>query len=231
MGTIKKKFVAIGAILFLMYNVVLFAIAGFSGHEAAFWISYAFVIVAFAMAALTAGYLGKSGRVLCDWLFGFPIIRHCVIYVTAATLISILFMILEYDVGWVLPTIIQVVLLGLYAVLMLTCFISKDAIEEVGQRAVKKTQYMALLRADAEMLFQKCSDPELKVKCKKLAEDIRFSDPMSVEALEYLERELQQTLMECGKAMDEGNYVLAGELCHKASLQLSERNMKCKILK
>ena len=34
-----KMVISIGVILLAMYNIVLFAIAGFADHEASFWIS------------------------------------------------------------------------------------------------------------------------------------------------------------------------------------------------
>ena len=226
-----KQFITIGLILLAMYNIILFAIAGFVDHEAPFWVAYTFVMLSFAMTAITAGYLGKSGLVLRDWLFGFPIIRHCAIYVTLSMAASVVFMLLQYDIGWGLPVVVHVLLLGIYAVLMLSCFVSKNAITQVSENVERKTRYIALLQADAQMLSERCEDADVKAKCKKLAEDIRFSDPMSSDVLEPLEMQLKETLADCGKAIDDGDYAMAAELCDQATLQLKERNLKCKALK
>ena len=226
-----KMFISIGVILLAMYNIVLFAIAGFADHEASFWISYIFVLLAFGMAALTFVYLGKSGMILRDWLFGYPIMYHCAIYIVVELVLSVIFMLFEYDLGWVLPFVLQILLMGVYAVFMLSCFASKAAITQVGEKVEKKTRYIALLQADVQVLCQKCADPELKIKLQKLAEDVRFSDPMSDPSLEELESKLSATVTACGEALDGGDLILAAEMQGKASDLLVERNVKCKALK
>jgi hypothetical protein len=231
MGKTTKQFIGIGVILLAMYNIVLFAIAGFADHEAPFWISYVFMLLAFGMAALTFIYLGKSGMILRDWLFGYPIIYHCAIYIAVEMVASVIFMLLEYDVEWVLPLVIQILLMGVYAVFMLSCFASKTAITQVGDKVEKKTRYIALLQAEVQVLCQKCEDPALKAELQKLAENIRFSDPMSNDALSDLESKLSEVIMACGEALDSGNLTLAAELQQKAAGMLVERNAKCKALK
>ncbi len=224
-------FLAMGAIAFVMYNILVFAIGGFSGHEAAFWISYVFTVIAFGLVGLSAAILGKTGMAMRDWLFGYPIVRHCIIYVCAQLFASVMFMIFEYDIEWVLPAVVQVLLLGVFGILVLSCFAAKNVVGEIHQKVEKKTRYIALLQADAQMLANKCEDPEVKRQCEKLAEAIRFSDPMSNELLAGLEQNLMTTVSACGNALDEGNYVLASSLCEKAMQQLAERNTKCKVLK
>lgn len=226
-----KQLALIGAILFAMYNIILFSICGFAGHRAPFWVSYVFVLIASGVVAFSVLKLGRSTTVLRDWLFGYPIMYHCALYIALELVASIIFMALDKKLGWGVPFAIQTLLLGIYAVMVLTCFVSKTEITQVHEKVEKKTQHIGLLRADAELLCQKCDDPELKKQMQKLADDIRFSDPMSNERLAALEQELCATVTECSRALDEKNYVLASSLCKKAMLQLSERNMKCKVLK
>lgn len=226
-----KQFISIGVILLAMYNIVLFAIAGFADHEAPFWISYVFVLLAFGMAVLTFVYLGKSGMILRDWLFGYPIMYHCAIYIAVELVLSVIFMLFEYDLGWALSFVLQILLMGVYAVFMLSCFASKTAITQVGEKVEKKTRYIALLQADVQVLSQKCDDPELKAKLQKFAEDIRFSDPMSDPSLCDLETSLSAAVVACGEALQDNNITLAAQLQRKAVDLLAERNAKCKALK
>lgn len=225
------QFAAMGAIIFAMYNVIVFALFGFADHESPFWISYIFMLIAFAVAALSGVLLGESGMALRDWLFGYPIVRHCVIYAALELILSLIFMTVEHNVTWVLPFVLQVLLLGVYGIMLISCFISKTAIGEVHEKVEKKARYITLLQADAQLLCGKCSDDPLKTKCEKLAEAIRYSDPMSSEALEELEKQLSDTVTACSAAIDQGNLALAGHLCDQAMQQLHERNLKCKALK
>lgn len=226
-----KMLAAILAICFIAYNVILFVICGFSGHTAVFWISWVFMLIAFSSIAVSGGLLGKRGMLLRDWLFGYPIIKHSFIYIIAETLASTAFIIFEEDIpfGWAFAA--QFLFLCVYAVFAVSGFLAKETIDEVRTNVADKTRFLKLLRVDAEMLVNKCDDPELKGKLQKLSEDIRFSDPMSSETIFELEREITNVVYQCGVELENGNINNAAELCDKASLLLEERNRKCKALK
>lgn len=226
-----NQFAAMGGIIFAMYNIIVFAIFGFADHAPAFWISYVFMLLTFCVVALSALKLGESGMALRDWLFGYPIVRHCAIYFVVELVFSLLFMVFEDEVRWAFPFVTQTLLLGVYSILLISCFISKTAIAEVHEKVEKKTRYIDLLQVEAQMLCAKCTDAALKIKCQKLAEAIRYSDPVSNEALSMLESQLNSTINSCSDAIDAGNIAVADGLCEQALLQLQERNLKCKALK
>ena len=131
--------------------------------------------------------------------------------------------------GWAFA--VQFLLLCIYGVCAVSCFLAKDTIDEVHNRVSDKTRFLKLLRVDAEMLVEKCSDAELKKQLQALSDAIRFSDPMSNETLFELEKDITLTVSECSKAVENGDFENANELCKKADLLLAERNKKCKALK
>ena len=53
---------AAGGLIVVLYNVVLFVLAGFAGHGAAFWSSYALTMVGFVAAALSLYLFTKSNK-------------------------------------------------------------------------------------------------------------------------------------------------------------------------
>lgn len=231
---ISKKGKMVGAILaiiFVAYHVTLFAICGFAGHTSVFWVSWVFMLVAFAAITASCVILGQRGLFLRDWLFGFPIIKHSTVYVIAEFLVSCVFIIFEKSIRTGLAFGLQFLLLCVYGVCAVSCFLSKETIDDVHTKVSDKTRFIKLLAVDAKMLVEKCSDPETKEECRKLAEQIRYSDPMSSEALFELEKDLALTVSQCDKAIEAKDFVAAKEFCAKAMLQLSERNKKCKALK
>ena len=226
-----KMLAAILAIAIVAYNVIFFVACGFEDHNEIFWMSWGFMMVAFLSMAVVGLLLGRQGMLLRDWLFGYPILKHSTIYLIAEFAASTLFVILEDTVSWQWALIVQFLLLAVYLVFAISCFMAKEAIREINTKVSDKTRFIKLLRADAEMLAAKCEEPTLKEQCRKFAEDVRFSDPMSSEALFELEKELIFTVSECDKAICARDYPLAAELCGKASLLLAERNRKCRALK
>lgn len=227
----SKMLGAMLAIVFIAYNVVLFLLCGFTDHESTFWISWLFTVIAFGALAVSGVLLGKRGRFLRDWLFGYPIVKHSTIYIICEFIVSTIFIIFESSVKWEIAFAVQFIFLAVYLVFAISCFLAKQTIDEVHTKVEDKTRFIKLLRSDTEMLAVKCEDTAVKVKCQKLAEAVRYSDPMSSEALFELEKELTLTVSECDKAITEKNYEEAGRLCDKASILLIERNKKCKALK
>ena len=219
------------ALMFVVYNIFLFVIAGFTDHTAVFWLSWFFVLLGFAVMAIVSIFLGKGGLHMRDWIFGFPMVMYTYIYIIGELLLSIVFMLLEYDASWQLAFLLQLVLICIYMVFVVGCFFAKQTVCEVKTNVKDKTMFIRMLRVDAEMLVEKCSDSETKELCKKLAEDIRFSDPMSNEALFELEKEIAHAVSCCNDAIVAGEFETAKEYCNKASVLLVERNKKCKVLK
>lgn len=227
----RKMIAAILAIAFAAYHVTLFALCGFSGHTAVFWTSWVFMLAAFATITASITVLGQRGMFLRDWLFGFPIIKHSTVFLITELIASGIFILFEKSVSWSWAFAIQFFMLCVYGICAISCFLTKETINEVHTKISDKTKFIKLLRSDVEMLVEKCSDPVAREECFKLAEAIRYSDPMSSEALFELEKDLALTISECDKAVAAQDFTAAKELCAKAKLLLAERNKKCKALK
>ena len=75
------------------------------------------------------------------------------------------------------------------------------------------------------MIAEKESDENTKSKLLKLAEKIRFSDPMSNEKLVDLETIIFDKVKELKTAPDKQNIIT------EINMLLDERNKKCKIYK
>lgn len=219
------------AIAFLSYNILLFLIGGFTGHSSVFWISYVFVLVAFASIFCCGVVLGTGEFSMRDWLFGYPLIKHTYIYSVTQFVISVIFMLLEHKIFWKLAFAVGLVLFCVYLVFAISCLLAKQTIDDVAKKNKEKTDYIKLLRVDAALLEEKTQNPQLRALCHKFAEDVRYSDPMSCEALFGLECDISLCVADCSAALSDGNEELARELIEKASRLLSERNKKCMVLK
>jgi len=225
------KFALILLIAVAAYNLVFFMLAGFADHTATFWESWGFMMLAIATIIIVFASMGSQGMFMRDWLFGYPIFKHCTIYAFVELVLSSIFAIFEESVSWSVALVIQILLYAIFLVFTLSAFLARDTIKEIGAKVEVKTQYIRLLRVDAEMLEGKCTDPAPKEKCRKFAEDVRFSDPMSNEVLFELEKEISLTVSNCDMALSANNFPMADALLTKASLLLQERNKKCKVLK
>lgn len=127
----EKMVAAILGITFIAYNVTLFVLCGFAGHASVFWISWAFMLISFAAMTVSGVILGQRGLFLRDWLFGFPIIKHSTAYITAELLVSSIFIIFEEAIRWNWAFGLQFLLLCIYGVCAVSCFLSKEIIDDI----------------------------------------------------------------------------------------------------
>lgn len=218
-------------IVFVVYNAILFIIAGFE-HGASFWISYVFMLIAFAAVAVSSFALSRKSIQPRDWLFGYPILSKGFIYLIAQFFVSTLFMLLDaIDCPWEIPLIVDVLVLTVYLVYVIGAFMAKGTIEAVHENVKVKTSYMKMLQADVEMMAMRAADPTVKVAYTKLAESIRYSDPMSNEALALVEGQMSAMAAQANNYILAGNNEAALQMCEQLTLLLIERNKKCMILK
>ena len=88
---------------------------------------------------------------------------------------------------------------------------------------------MRAMQSKASALPGRCHDAGLTPSLQKLADDFKYSDPVSCEVLEETERELSGLLNGLELAIVDGDSVAAAQLCQKVEAALSERNRLCKL--
>ena len=84
---------------------------------------------------------------------------------------------------------------------------------------------------DVEMLADSCADPELKVAIKKLADTIKYSDPISTAAVELVEQRIMRKISELRIAIDNSQTADALQACKDLELLYVERNKKLALSK
>ncbi len=219
-------------IIFLTYHIALFAISGFSGHGAAFWISYVFMLLAFAVVGFSGYKLRYQEIQPKDWLLGYPVLWHCAVHMGAEFVCATVFMLLDrLNPPWGIVLAVQMILLAVHMVFVISCFVTKEIIDETQAKVSSSTMYMKMLQVDAETLAGRASTPETAKAFRLLAEEIRYSDHMSNEYLADIEENISQQVKAAGAFLDDNHPEEALACCRKAQQLLAERNQKCKLLK
>lgn len=230
----EKLFGLLWAALFVLYNGIIAAVLLSTDIEFltfSFWTALAFAEVSLLVLLIVLLSLGNTLVILRDWFFGYPLIRHCAIYLCLTMFSSTVFMILHTYVTWGVVLGVSLLLLTIYLVFALSCLIAKRAIQEIEGNIKEKRLFIDLLKVDAEMLCAACNDAQAKKIFTEYAELVRYSDPMSAEVLFELEKEVQLQTMKAAEALREDRLEDATKHCKEAQLLLMERNKKCKALK
>ena len=209
-------------IVFALFNVIAFVIP--ADKTATFWTAYAFSVVAFAaQLPLWKIALGKKDTLKSKFL-AIPIIHVGITYLIVQLTAFAVFMIFPTLPVW-LVVVVCAIILSFSALCVIAGQAGANEINRVEEKIKVKRAFIQFLQTDIEMLVETETDAETKAALKKLAEKVRFSDPMSHEMLGELESRIISKVEEMKTVADKKS--LVGEI----ELLLTERNKKCKVLK
>ena len=215
------SYLALG-IVFALFNVIAFVIP--TEKTATFWTAYAFSIVAFAVQIpLWKIALGKKDTLKSKFL-GIPVIHVGITYLIIQLIAFAVFMIFPTLPVWA-AVVVCAVILAISALCVIAGQAGANEINRVEEKIKVKRAFIQFLQTDIEMLAETETDAETKAALKKLAEKVRFSDPMSHEMLGELESRISAKVEEMKTATDKKT------LIEEIATSLTERNKKCKILK
>lgn len=215
------SYLAIG-IVFALFNVIAFVIP--TDKTATFWTAYAFSVVAFAVQIpLWKIALGKKDTLKSKFL-GIPIIHVGITYLIVQLIAFAVFMFFPTIPVWV-SIIVCAIILAISALCAIAGQAGANEINRVEEKIKIKRAFIQFLQTDIEMLAESETDAETKAALKKLAEKVRFSDPMSHEMLGELESRITAKVEEMKTVTDKK------ALIDEMEILLIERNKKCKILK
>ena len=213
---------AVLAIAFALFNVIAFAVP--TAKTSTFWIAYVFTAIAFASQIAIWKFAFKGADTLKSKFLGIPLISVGITYLIVQIIAFAIFLALPLTESWI-AIVVCALILGISAICLIGTETGREEINRVEEKVEKKVFYIKSLQVDAEMLANTETDPEVKVALTKLAEAIRFSDPMSNEVLADIEAEIAAKVKELKTAENKA------EIIKVLDSLITERNKKAKLLK
>lgn len=213
---------AVLVIAFVLFNVIAFAIP--TAKIATFWIAYAFTSIAFASQIAIWKFAFKGADSLKSKFLGIPLISVGITYLIVQIIAFAVFMALPLTASWI-AIVVCALILGISAICLIGTETGREEINRVEEKVEKKVFYLKSLQVDVEMLASAERDADTKAALTKLAEKIRFSDPMSNDVLANLEAEISAKVKELKTAQNKT------EIITVLDSLVDERNKKLKFLK
>lgn len=223
-----RWWVVLGVVL-VVYNVLAFALP--FPKTAVFAVSYLFTMIAILAQIYvirTAFYRGEGVK---SKFYGFPIAKLGVIYLAVQLIAGLVFMALGLIVPVWLSLALYVVLLGIAAAGFVAADAARDEVVRQELKLEKDVSRMREFQAKGRALVTLNQIPEAARPLEKLAEDLRFSDPVSSEALTEIEDQLAECLAQLQGAVSAQKTEQILSVCQEAERILAERNQLCKLSK
>ena len=216
------------AVVLAVFCVVAFALPFVK--NGVFWVSLIMGVVAIAAQLYVMKTAFAKGEGARSKFYGWPIARVGVIYLAAQLVLSLLFMgLAKWMPLWVV-IVVCAVLLGAAVIGFIATDATRDEIERQDVKLKKDVTAMRDLQSKARAMVGQL-DGEAGKALEELSDKLRYSDPVSSDAVREIEEELAKCLDTLQQAVVDGDHDAVLTLCRKASLTLAERNRLCKLNK
>ena len=217
--------IVMATILLAVYHLIAFLIP--FAHTAAFWVSYGFSLASFAVVAASMYIAFVQNPDAKSRFYGFPIAKIGVSYGVAQLIAGIAVMAMGKWIPWWIAVLVYAIGLGIAVVGLISAETVVNEIKAQDEKLKKDVTLMRSLQSKVNQMATQCDIDEVK----KVAEEIRYSDPVSCDASCDAEQELSVLIDELQAAVVDGEEKTIRQLCRKASAALAERNRLCKLNK
>ncbi len=232
----KKVFrnYAIGwVILLIVYNVVVFTVRPIMDftltYDARFWISWAFVMAAFA-GQLACAFAAFRAKTAAQFFLNIPLITISYTSTILMTIAGSVCMLIPDCPAWI-TAVVCTLLFGFSAVSVVKAQAAAEVVADVEKKVKAQTFFIQSLTLDAQDLVEKAQNEEVRAELKKVYEAIRYSDPMSSDQLAAAESQITLAFAGLREAVAAGDSQQVKQKANDVLILVKERNSKCKLLK
>ena len=226
-GKRKNSVVAIYAVIAVIFIVAFFVIP--FERNATSWSAFAFGMISIIAGAIITFIAFDKGEGLKSKIYGFPMFRLGYYYTTVQLIISIIFIALELFVdvpSWIV-IVSGLLLLGISVIGVIAVDNVRDVIEQHDARDAARTRTVETFRVDVDSLVGRCADNDVRKAMEKLAEEFKYSDPVSSEATAEIEAEISAMVSELNGILNGDKKNCLAKIS-EISVLLDRRNKECK---
>lgn len=228
-----KFYIIIWAILLVLYNLTVFLVRpvmpGYIiNYDARFWISWGVIIATFIGQLFCAkvAFDSKNNEKL---FLNIPLITQSYTALVVATIAGSALMLIPGCPAWI-AAIVCAAVFGFGAISVIKAKAAADIVSDTDDKIKTQTLFIKSLTVDAEGLISRAKSEAVKAECKKVYEAIRYSDPMSSDALTGIESQITLKFNEFSNAVTSGTDNIE-TLANEVVILVGDRNKKCILLK
>ena len=217
--------IAVAVITLIIYHLVVFLVP--FAHTSAFWISYGFSLAAFAVVCASIYIAFVKNPNAKSRFYGFPLARVGLLYGLVQVIASLIIMALACVIPWQLCVLVFAIAMAAALIGLIATEAVIDNIQTQDTKLKVNTAMMRSLQSKVSQIASQVDDAAIKA----LAEEFRYSDPVSNDAIADAEANLAAVVDELEAAFVDGDKDAMAQLCRKAAALLAERNRLCKLNK
>lgn len=228
-----KIYIACWAVLLALFNLIAFLTPSIIGEigkfTGSFWVGYIFVTLSF-IGQLVCAYFAFKEENLQKFFYNVSLIKISFTSTVLTVIAGGLCMALPFIPAWV-GAVVCLIILGFSAASVLKAKAAVDIVSSVDEKIKVQTFFIKSLTVDAETLMSRAKSDSVKSDIKKVYEAVRYSDPMSNDALSGVESQITLKFDALSKAVEADNAQAVKSSAEELIILVNDRNKKCKLLK
>lgn len=235
-----KFYLPCWGIAFVLFSLIAFLVpetVNENKFSTSFWIGYAFIAVMFLIQlACSISFfsqdVAKDGKMHSKnkTFLNIPVISISYTALIVSIIIGVVAMVVPSIPIWI-GIAVDVCVAIFYVLSIVLAKATADTIDNIDQKVKAKTYFIKSLTVSAESIVARAKSEEVKAVAKKVYEAIRYSDPMSNEALASVESQIATKFNEYSNAVLADNAELSSALGKELLMLIEDRNSICKMLK
>ena len=195
-----------------------------------FWVSFLFGVISIGIQFYVQMKAFEGNQAVSKF-YGFPIARIGLLYMAVQLVLSLLMSVLGRWVPLQMVVIIYVMVIAITAVGLIAADTMREEVETLDRKLADNTSFMRNLQLKVGMIISQCEMEDIRNEIERFAENLRFSDPISSDAIKEIEKELFSCVDDLQKNIINNDAKAALLLCRRADTILAERNHQCKLNK
>jgi len=220
-----KKYLICWILLVATFTVICLILPVKHGEN--FIFGYALAMAAFVGQLLCTFYAFKDSKEIT--FLNIPLVTISYTTLIISVVIATILFLIPSIPTWI-SGIISIIILVFFVITIIKANVAADIVGGVEKRVKEKTSFIKLLTSDAESLMLKARTEEAKKIARKVFEAIRYSDPMSNDALASTESQITIKFNEFENALMQDSQEIE-KIANELIILINDRNNKCKILK
>lgn len=226
-----KNYIVVWAVLVLMFNLIVFItpneVAGVSKFHSSFWVGYIFITLTFITQLLVTLYSLKGN--IEKTFYNVPLISISFVTTIVMLTVGTVCMAVPIIPVW-LGVILCAIVLAVAVVIGMQAKATADIVGGIDERIKNKTFFMKSLRVDVESLQARAGNSEIANEMKKVWDAVRYSNPVSAEALSGIEAQITIKFADLADAVDKEDVQAVKKDSKELQILINDREKKSRLL-
>ena len=211
-------------IFLAVFNTVFFVVGG-TEHTASVWISYGFIHFAYLMVLVTPFLIRKSSSAA---VFGFPLYSISSTYFLLEFVVGLIFIFMKSE-SYKAALIVQVIIAGIYAILLLSHLIANEHTADSVERHEEEVAYIKAASSRIKALIGKAKDKKANKEIEKTYDTLHSSPSKTVATVRSIESNVMNKVTELESAVSDQDTATIIAISGEIVSLMEERNRKIRL--